>query len=109
MITENTVKEITKAIINTVKPAKVILFGSYARGNAGTDSDLDFLVIEDLPFGPGGSRRKESTMLWEILASFSVAKDILVYSSDEVSMWQNTRNHIIARALREGRVLYERS
>ena len=45
MITENTVKEITKAIINTVKPAKVILFGSYARGNAGTDSDLDFLVI----------------------------------------------------------------
>ena len=109
MITENTLKEMTKAIVNTAKPAKVILFGSYARGNAGPDSDLDFLVIEDLPFGPGRSRRKESTMLWRILASFRVAKDILVYSSDEVSMWQNTRNHIIARALREGRVLYERS
>ncbi len=35
-----------------------------------------------------------------------VAKDILIYSRDEVERWRNTRNHIIARALREGKVLY---
>lgn len=28
------------------KPARVILFGSYARGDAGDASDLDFLVVE---------------------------------------------------------------
>ncbi len=26
--------------------SKVVLFGSHARGDAGPDSDLDFLVIE---------------------------------------------------------------
>jgi uncharacterized protein len=31
-------------------PARVLLFGSHARGDAGPDSDLDFLVIErDVP------------------------------------------------------------
>src|SRR5437868_6362144 len=32
------------------QPARVLLFGSHARGDAGADSDLDFLVIErDVP------------------------------------------------------------
>jgi hypothetical protein len=31
-----------------------------------------------------------------------------VYSTDEVAKWQYTVNHIIARALREGKLLYER-
>jgi predicted nucleotidyltransferase len=32
------------------QPARVLLFGSHARGDAGPDSDLDFLVIErDVP------------------------------------------------------------
>lgn len=28
-------------------PARVIMFGSYARGSADSDSDLDFLAIEE--------------------------------------------------------------
>ena len=34
---------------------------------------------------------------------------VLVYSSDEVERWRESRNHVVGRALREGRVLYERS
>jgi hypothetical protein len=44
--------------------------------------------------------------LWRALSQFPVAKDILVYSQDEVEKWRDARNHVIARALREGRVLY---
>ncbi|MGE5557663.1 MAG: hypothetical protein ACM3WV_03515 [Bacillota bacterium] len=38
--------------------------------------------------------------------NYSTAKDILVYSREEVERWRSARNHIIARALREGRLLY---
>ncbi|MGH7565020.1 MAG: hypothetical protein ACREK5_11465 [Gemmatimonadota bacterium] len=38
-----------------------------------------------------------------------VAKDILLYSADELERWRDSPNHIIGRALRQGRVLYERS
>jgi predicted nucleotidyltransferase len=35
--------------VKNVHPDKVILFGSYANGNPGEDSDLDLLVIKDMP------------------------------------------------------------
>jgi predicted nucleotidyltransferase len=107
-ITENLLKEITNEIVDKVNPVSIILFGSYAKNNAGVDSDLDFLIIEDQPFGQGRSRRKEMIMLWHLLKRFRIAKDILVYSIDEVNIWKTARNHIIARAMKEGKVLYER-
>jgi len=46
-------EKILKAIENTVHSiepdARVILFGSRARGDSGTDSDWDILVIVDKP------------------------------------------------------------
>jgi hypothetical protein len=46
------------------------------------------------------------TRVWRALAGFSVAKDILVFSADEVERWRGARNHVIARALKEGKVIY---
>jgi len=48
------------------------------------------------------------TRLWRALAGFNVAKDILVYSLEEVEHWRHFLNHVLARARREGTVLYER-
>ena len=36
---------IVRNIVESVAPEKIILFGSYAYGNATDDSDLDILVI----------------------------------------------------------------
>jgi len=49
------------------------------------------------------------TRLWRALAGFNVPKDILVYSRDEAERWRHSLNHVVARAQREGKVLYERS
>ena len=68
----------------------------------------DLIVVESTPFGEGRNRHVEETRLWRALASFHVSKDILVYSRDEVDYWCDSLNHVLARALREGRVLYER-
>lgn len=69
---------------------------------------MDLVVVESTPFHSGRSRRREMARLWRVLAPFNVAKDILVYSSDEVERWRGSPNHVLARALREGQVLYER-
>lgn len=105
-VNEETLKEITSIIVQEVHPEAVLVFGSYARGNVRPDSDLDLLVIETNPFGPGQDRRQEIVRLLRVLMGFGIAKDILVYSRHEVDRWRHARNHIIATALKEGRVLY---
>lgn len=47
------------------------------------------------------------THLWCALSDIRGPKDLLVYSEDEVARWRDTSNHVVARALREGEVLYE--
>ena len=88
--------------------SELFRIGSHAAGSAGPDSDVDLLVIERGPFGPDLDRRHEMTRLWRALAGFAVAKDILVYSREEVERWRGARNHVVARALREGKLLYGR-
>lgn len=100
--------EIVRAIVVAVDPEQVILFGSRAHGASTEESDVDLVIVESEPFNEGRSRRKETTRIWQALAPFDVAKDILVYSSDEVERWRDSLNHVLARALRDGKVLYER-
>ena len=67
---------------------------------------MDLVVVEAQPFGTGRDRRAEAVRLWRALAVFDVLTDLLVYSRDEVAYWRDSRNHVLARALREGKVLY---
>ena len=101
-------RRMTATIVETADPEQVILFGSCARGDAEAGSDVDLVVVEAEPFGPGRDRGAEETRIWHALAKFHVPKDILVYSLDEADRWRGSRNHVLARALREGRVLYQR-
>ena len=100
--------KMVETIVTEVDPEQVILFGSHARGDASEDSDIDLIVVETEPFDKNRDRGAEAVRLWRALAGFAVSKDILVYSRDEVEYWRDSLNHVLARALREGRVLYER-
>ncbi len=106
-VTEELLKEMTDLIVREVKPRKIILFGSHARGTARADSDLDFLVVEDGPFNAQRSRRAEMTRLWNIMFDYFIPIDFLVFTPQEIEQWKDTKNHVIAHALREGRMLYE--
>lgn len=103
-----TLSQMTEAIVRTVAPEKVILFGSQARGDSGADSDVDFMVIVPGEISPQRSRRKLAGDLYRVLAPFRIPKDILLYTSSEVDRWRNSTNHMIGRSFREGKVLYER-
>lgn len=94
-------------IISTVHPLQIILFGSFANGTATARSDADFLIIENQQFGPGRSRRKEAAKIWQALMPFEIAKDILIYSADEIGKLRNNTLHIVGQAFATGRVIYD--
>ena len=81
--------------------SKVILFGSYARGEERSDSDLDFLVI-----GPGvEDRLGESARLGRLVGERGVPADVVVVSEDYVSEWGALPGTMLYDALTEGQVV----
>ena len=106
-ISEELIDEMARRIVAEIDPEKVVLFGSWARGAASEQPDVDFLVVEREPFGANRSRREEAVRIWQCLSEFRVPKDILVYSIGEVDQWKDSRYHVVGRALKEGKVLYE--
>lgn len=106
--TPEILRQMVELIVEEVDPLRIILFGSQARGDADEASDIDLIVLESGTFGAGKSRTMEEVKLYHALAGFHVSKDILVYSQDDAEYWQDSLNHVLARALREGQVLYER-
>ena len=103
------VEEMVQAIVQEVGPRRIYLFGSYARGSQRADSDVDLLIVEDQNFGPDRNRWSELKRIRKALKPFRIPKDILVYSEDEFAAWGNSANDIVAHAVREGKLLYERS
>jgi predicted nucleotidyltransferase len=69
--------EIIKSLINKIKAhlikmygeriKKVILYGSYVRGEATRDSDVDILVLIDQSLNPFEVRESLSDLLFDIL------------------------------------------
>ncbi|MBF0283348.1 MAG: nucleotidyltransferase domain-containing protein [Magnetococcales bacterium] len=107
-VSDEMLQAMARLIVEAVHPESVILFGSQARDEAGEDSDVDLLVITSESYGLNHSRRQTMVRLGRLLMDFPVSKDIVLFSRDEVEQWRTAKNHLIARALGEGRVLYER-
>jgi predicted nucleotidyltransferase len=101
MVDELTIRNAINLLLRAApRDSRVILFGSYARGQARPDSDLDFLVIEPQP----QSELDESVRLRKALLGLPVAVDILVASEDTFLYWADTPNTVYYRAAKEGKV-----
>lgn len=103
MIAEKLLAEASRTLATAAPGARVIVFGSYARGDAGPDSDLDLLVIEpDVRM-----RRAESARLRRELRNLEVALDVFVVDRRHVDRWGQVPGTMIHEALRTGRILVE--
>ena len=102
MVAFNEIEKVARQIGEQTRAKAVVLFGSHARDQAGTDSDVDLLVIaeSDLP------RHKRSRQLHLMFKPYPFAMDILVYTPKEVDSEREFELSFISRVLREGKGLY---
>jgi len=99
------IDHIVKTIVEQLDPHRIIIFGSYAHGDAGSDSDIDVLIEMDTdlrkPWREIAVDRLFRDRLW--------AMDVFVYTPDEVRRLRESVGTIVRVAEREGKVLYERT
>jgi predicted nucleotidyltransferase len=101
-ISQNSIEQVAARLGEVAKAQKVILFGSYALGNASEQSDVDFLVISNstLP------RHKRSRQLYALFDEYPFPMDILVYTPQEVETAIRTPGSFLAKVIAEGREVY---
>ncbi len=102
-VTQERVDEAVRNIVTAYNPLRVVAFGSWARGEAGPDSDLDLGVFldEDSKVKPGAS-------LYEAVHERSMSVDILSFDVARHERLKRSRNSVHWYIEHEGRVLYER-
>jgi len=98
-----TIRRLTELLIEAAKPKRIIMFGSRARGEAGEDSDLDVMVVEE----GVADRAGEMVRLNRLLRSLDIPVDLLVVSAEKFNYWCDTPGNVYFEAATEGKVLYE--
>jgi predicted nucleotidyltransferase len=96
------IRYIAQQIASRFHPERVILFGSYAEGNATKESDTDLLVIMET---------KERTLKQAALIAAAIEHrfpiDILVRTPAQVKERLGWGDSFLRRILEKGIVLYE--
>jgi len=102
-----TLPQAVKRIASTLKPEKIILFGSYAYGNPTHDSDVDLLVIIET----NGNYKEKVREISMLLYPRQFPVDILVKTPKEVeeALRGGVDNGFFIREIvKKGKVLYDR-
>ena len=99
-------RTIVQTILQIARPECIVLFGSRATGQAGKESDYDFLVVmPDVKNEREISRRIYRALLEK---KTGAAVDTVVVSRRTLKRHEANPYFIYHQALREGKVLYER-
>ena len=96
-------REIVERLIRALEPARIYLFGSRARGEAGAHSDYDILVLVERPTEP---RYRLSQKGFQALRGIPAAVDVVVWDRATFDARQHLRASFSATVTREGRLLH---
>ena len=104
-ITTDTIHAVAKLIADRFDPEKVIPFGSHARGNAGSHSDVDILVVlKSLDNWP----KRDNPIRAAIAEKFVLPVDVLVTTPERLASQCENPYSFVNTALESQEVLYER-
>lgn len=102
---EEIIRTIVDRITEAIHPQKIILFGSWARGERGPHSDIDILVIHESP----QPRPQRYAQVRRLFWGLGLPMDILVYTPEEFAHYQSVPGSFTHTIAQEGKVLYARS
>ena len=103
MLTAQLLQTAVDRVLAVAQPLQIILFGSYARGDADAQSDIDLLIVEN----EVADRGQEMLRLTRSIGYLGLGVDVLVYSEQEVMRRGQVPGMLPHHALREGKVLYD--
>ena len=101
-LSEATLQDIIRRIVDIAQLERIILFGSAARGEMGPHSEVDVLVVK-------GGDYKPSQVVGDIymgLFGIRQAVDVLVVTPEQLAQYRDRHCLVIAPALREGKEVY---
>jgi predicted nucleotidyltransferase len=97
-------EKIVTFITSRISPERIILFGSYARGENRENSDIDILILmKNLE-----NERKITGLLYKELLSSDISKpiDFLAIDYDKYNKLKNKIGYIYKTIEKEGQILY---
>ena len=101
MLTMDAIQGLSDRIATEFRPERIILFGSYASGTPGEDSDVDLLVVMA---HEGKPSRVAARILARAHPSFPV--DLLVRSLEALQRRVALNDFFLRDIVENGRVLY---
>ena len=101
---EELLETITARIAEAIQPQKIILFGSWARGERSPHSDIDLLIIQESTLPRPQRYAQVRRLFW----GMGIPMDILVYTPEEFARFQSVPGSFTHTVAREGKVLYAR-
>ncbi len=102
VLSQETLGEITRRVVQVAQPERIILFGSAARGEMSPHSDVDLLVVKSGEYDP-------SRLVGDIyvnLHGVGQAVDVILVTPKQMERYRHTHCLVIAPALREGKEIY---
>src|SRR5262249_43476478 len=102
MLTTEEIDGLVARIVARIRPERVIVFGSYAKGTAHPYSDLDLCIITDTELPP--ERRADS--LGPLLGACLVPVDVHVHTPEEVQVYGAEEYSFLRSVLETGRTVY---
>src|SRR5438128_1234802 len=102
LVAHREIESYCQAIAREFRPKKIVLFGSYAYGRPGPDSDVDLLVV--LPF-----RGNDVSKAIQIRSRFDTPfpMDLLVRKPSFITTRLQERDMFIELVMTKGRIMYE--
>ena len=92
--------------LKPLNPEKIILFGSYARGQTGPESDIDLLIIKRTKKKPVDRIAEVLPLIWGLVPNIEPQ----IFTPDEFSLAvSQNRFFITEEVLKYGKTIYEKT
>lgn len=99
---EPKIQRIVERIVEAVKPVRIILFGSRARGDHGPESDIDLLVV----YNGAETEREIQLKIHRLFQHPDFSLDVVVTTPEEMERMKNVANTLAREATENGVVCY---